>query len=59
MKHEPALVDGIGKSGAELAAAALQREQERLIDLLDVDPAIDRLDAGSELEECAAGSGSA
>jgi hypothetical protein len=56
VKRQPAPVGGIGEAGAELAGAALQREQERRIDLLDVDAAVlDRLDAGGELDELACG----
>lgn len=39
MTCQLALLDRVGKSGAERAAAALQRERERCVDLLDMDAA--------------------
>ena len=52
MLPQPAALDRVFEPGAELAATALQLEQERGIDPLDVDPAVlHRLDAGCELDE--------
>lgn len=53
MQIYPTLLDCIFDAGAELEPAGPLREHERPADLLDVDPSVDRLDAGGELEELA------
>ncbi|MGY3407306.1 hypothetical protein ACVWZV_003419 [Bradyrhizobium sp. GM5.1] len=52
MQLQPALHDSAPDPRAELPAASLQRVEEGIIDLLDVNPAVlHRLDAGSQLNE--------
>src|SRR4051812_6581824 len=52
MQLQPALHDSAPDPRAELPAAFLQRVEEGIIDLLDVNPAVlHRLDAGSQLNE--------
>jgi len=51
---EPAALDRVFEPGAELAATALQLEQEGRVDPLDIDVAVlDGLDVGCELDELA------
>ena len=53
---EPAFLDSAPDAGAELRAASLERVEEGIVDLLDVDPAVlYRLDARSQLNELASG----
>src|SRR3954451_15404599 len=54
MQLQPALPDSAPDAGTELRAACLEREEEGVVDLLDVDSAVlDRLYAGGELEQLA------
>ena len=53
---EPAFLDSAPDAGAELRAASVERVEEGIVDLLDVDPAVlYRLDARSQLNELASG----
>ena len=56
MQLEPAALDRVFEPGAELAAAALQLEQEGRVDPLDVDAAVlNALVVGCALDEFARG----
>jgi len=46
---EPALIDGVANAGAELCPGCAAARQDWPVDLFDVDAAVDRLDAGSQL----------
>ena len=56
MTPQPTLREGEGEPGAIFGRAATLLEQERPVDLLDVDPAVlDRLDGVGDLEDLARG----
>ena len=55
MHREPTAIDGEFEAGAIFGRAAAVAEQKRLVDLLDVDAALNRLDRVGDFEDSARG----